>query len=51
MRLFEQALKETNASVTPEMKKEHERMRQQFKQENPRGSRQLGFAVPQSSDG
>ena len=50
MRFFEQVLKETRASVTPDMEKEYERMVEQLKQENPRGSRQIGFALPQNSE-
>jgi transitional endoplasmic reticulum ATPase len=42
MRLFEQALKETRASVTEEMEKEYEQMAEQLRRENPRG-RTIGF--------
>ncbi len=51
MRLFEQALKETRASVTPEMEREYERMAEQLKQENPRGGRRIGFSVNPDEDG
>ncbi len=42
MRLFESALKETRASVTPEMEREYEELQEQLKRESPRG-RQIGF--------
>jgi transitional endoplasmic reticulum ATPase len=42
MRLFEQALKDTRASVTPEMEKEYEQMAESLRRENPRG-RTIGF--------
>ncbi|MFW6084455.1 MAG: CDC48 family AAA ATPase, partial [Gemmatimonadota bacterium] len=43
MRLFERALKETRASVTPDMEKEYEQMLEELKRESPRG--RIGFAV------
>ena len=46
MRLFEAALKETRASVTPEMEKEYEEIQEQLKRESPRG-RRIGFALPE----
>ena len=42
MRLFDAALKDTRASVTPEMEKEYEEMAESLKRENPRG-RTIGF--------
>ncbi|HEX8275874.1 MAG TPA: CDC48 family AAA ATPase [Longimicrobiaceae bacterium] len=42
MRLFEAALKETRASVTPEMEREYEELQEQLKRESPRGKR-IGF--------
>jgi transitional endoplasmic reticulum ATPase len=42
MRLFDQALKDTRASVTPEMEKEYEQMAESLRRENPRG-RAIGF--------
>ncbi|MEW5929194.1 MAG: CDC48 family AAA ATPase [Gemmatimonadota bacterium] len=42
MRLFETALKETRASVTPEMEREYEELLEQLKRESPRGKR-IGF--------
>ena len=42
---FERALEDTRPSVTPEVEKEYERMRKQLKQEDPRGSRSIGFQI------
>ncbi|HEX6926432.1 MAG TPA: CDC48 family AAA ATPase [Longimicrobiaceae bacterium] len=42
MRLFEAALKDTRASVTPEMEKEYEELADSLKREYPRG-RTIGF--------
>jgi transitional endoplasmic reticulum ATPase len=42
MSCFEQALKETRASVTPEMEREYEEIADQLKRESPRG-RSIGF--------
>ena len=42
---FERALDDTRPSVSPEVEREYERMRQQLKQEDPRGSR-IGFQLP-----
>lgn len=42
---FERALKETRASVTPEVEREYRRIADQLKQENPRAERALGFAM------
>ena len=42
MPYFEQALRETRPSVTPEMEEEYRRMVEELKQENPR-SRRIGF--------
>src|SRR5690606_1311132 len=44
MRFFEDALKETRASVTPEMDREYRDLIRTLKQESPRGGR-IGFAV------
>ncbi len=43
MALFNRALNETRASVTPEMEREYEEMAEQLKQESPRGRRTIGF--------
>ncbi|HEV2146231.1 MAG TPA: CDC48 family AAA ATPase [Longimicrobiaceae bacterium] len=43
MRFFEAALKETRASVTPEMEEEYEELLDQLKRESPRG--RIGFTV------
>ncbi len=45
MRLFEKALEDTRASVTPEMEAEYERMKERLKQERPGRRRQIGFTV------
>ena len=42
MELFEAALQETRASVTPEMEREYEEMADSLRRENPRG-RTIGF--------
>jgi transitional endoplasmic reticulum ATPase len=42
MRFFEEALKETRASVTPEMEREYEDIADSLKRESPRG-RAIGF--------
>ena len=42
---FDRALEDTRASVTPEVEKEYERMRKQLKQEDPRGTRPIGFQI------
>ena len=42
---FEAALEDTRPSVTAEVEKEYERMRKQLKQEDPRGSRPIGFQI------
>ncbi len=44
MRFFEEALKETRASVTEEMEKEYQELARTLKSESPRGKR-IGFAV------
>jgi transitional endoplasmic reticulum ATPase len=44
MRYFEEALKETRASVTPELEREYRDLARSLKQESPRGSR-IGFEV------
>ena len=44
MERFEQALKETRASVTPEMEREYRKLAEKLKQESPRGDR-IGFAL------
>ncbi|HEX9105764.1 MAG TPA: CDC48 family AAA ATPase [Longimicrobiales bacterium] len=45
MRFFEQALKETRASVTSEMEKEYEELADELKRQHPRSGR-IGFALP-----
>ena len=42
MHFFEEALKETRASVTPEMEREYEQLAESLKRESPRG-RAIGF--------
>jgi transitional endoplasmic reticulum ATPase len=42
MQFFERALKDTRASVTPEMEKEYEDMAESLRRENPRG-KTIGF--------
>ncbi|MGH7483448.1 MAG: CDC48 family AAA ATPase [Longimicrobiales bacterium] len=44
-RFFEQALKETRASVTKDMEREYREMAETLKQENPRGPGRIGFAI------
>jgi transitional endoplasmic reticulum ATPase len=46
MRLFEQALHETRASVTPEMEEEYQELYKTLKSESPRGPKRIGFSVP-----
>jgi transitional endoplasmic reticulum ATPase len=41
---FEEALKESRPSVTPEMEKQYRQLAEKLKQENPRGER-IGFAI------
>ncbi|HVS04288.1 MAG TPA: CDC48 family AAA ATPase [Thermoanaerobaculia bacterium] len=48
MLYFESALKETRASVTPEMEKEYQQLAESLKQESPRG-RRIGFEPPASA--
>jgi transitional endoplasmic reticulum ATPase len=45
MNYFEAALKETRASVTPEMDREYRELVKTLKQESPLGSRRIGFQV------
>ncbi|HSL70762.1 MAG TPA: CDC48 family AAA ATPase, partial [Longimicrobiales bacterium] len=45
MRMFEEALKDTRASVTPEMEQEYEELYKTLKSESPRGPKRIGFAV------
>ncbi|MGH9339470.1 MAG: CDC48 family AAA ATPase [Acidobacteriota bacterium] len=47
MRLFETALKETRASVTPDMEREYEQLAETLKHESPHGTRRIGF-TPES---
>jgi transitional endoplasmic reticulum ATPase len=49
MRFFEAALKETRASVTPDMEKEYEELQDQLKRESPRG--RIGFTVGMEQGG
>ncbi len=50
MRLFDDALTETRASVTPEMEKEYQRLADTLKREHPRG-RRIGFSVSTEESG
>jgi transitional endoplasmic reticulum ATPase len=45
MRFFEDALKETRASVTPEMDREYRELVRTLKQESPHGAKRIGFAI------
>jgi transitional endoplasmic reticulum ATPase len=45
MRFFEAALRETRASVTPEMEREYEEIQESLKREAARGTRRIGFAI------
>jgi len=45
MRFFEQALRETRPSVTPEMEREYEELAESLKRESPRGRRRIGFDI------
>ncbi len=45
MRLFEQALADTRASVTPEVEREYERMARELRQTDPTGRQRIGFAL------
>ena len=45
MRMFEQALEDSRASVTPEIEREYQRLAEKLKQESP-GVRRIGFALP-----
>jgi transitional endoplasmic reticulum ATPase len=47
MRFFDAALKETRASVTPEMEEEYRRLADTLKHEYPRGPRRIGFRAGQ----
>lgn len=45
MSYFDQALKDTRASVTPEMEEEYRQLVDHLKRERPLGERRLGFAI------
>jgi transitional endoplasmic reticulum ATPase len=45
MRLFEEALHSTRASVTPEMEEEYQELYKTLKSESPRGPKRIGFNV------
>jgi transitional endoplasmic reticulum ATPase len=45
MNYFEDALKQTRASVTPEMDREYRELVRTLKQESPQGDRRIGFTV------
>ncbi|MBV9774042.1 MAG: CDC48 family AAA ATPase, partial [Gemmatimonadetes bacterium] len=45
MRFFEAGLKESRASVTPEMEREYEEIAETLKRESPRGPRRIGFTL------
>ncbi|CAN5716732.1 CDC48 family AAA ATPase [soil metagenome] len=47
MRFFEEALKETRASVTKEMDREYRELVKTLKQESPMGAGRIGFAIEQ----
>jgi transitional endoplasmic reticulum ATPase len=46
MHFFETALKDTRASVTPEVEREYVELANSLKRESPRGSRRIGFTSP-----
>ena len=46
---FERALDDTRPSVTAEVEREYEKMRAQLKQEDPRGTRRIGFQLGDGS--
>ena len=46
MKFFDEALKQTRASVTPEMEEEYEKLADELKREHPRSTR-IGFAIPE----
>ena len=48
---FARALEDTRPSVTVEVEKEYERMRKQLKQEDPRGTRPIGFQIASDGEG
>jgi transitional endoplasmic reticulum ATPase len=50
MRFFEEALKETRASVTPEMDREYRELVKTLKQQSPNAGR-IGFAIEQTGAG
>jgi transitional endoplasmic reticulum ATPase len=43
MRIFEDSLQQTRASVTDDMEREYEEMAERLKQESPRGEEKIGF--------
>jgi transitional endoplasmic reticulum ATPase len=45
MDFFKESLKQTRASVTPEMEREYEKLLDELKRESPRSGR-IGFAIP-----
>jgi transitional endoplasmic reticulum ATPase len=48
MSYFEEALKETRASVTPEMDREYRELVRTLKQQSPHGGKRIGFAIEQA---
>jgi transitional endoplasmic reticulum ATPase len=48
MKYFEDALKETRASVTPEMDREYRELVRTLKQQSPHGGKRIGFAIEQA---
>ena len=48
--LFEEALKETRASVTAEMDERYRKLADELKRENPRDRKRIGFAVTEGSE-
>jgi transitional endoplasmic reticulum ATPase len=49
MRFFEAAIKETRASVTPEMERDYRQLAETLKSESPRGPKRIGFTPPPES--
>lgn len=50
MRIFEETLEHTRASVTPEMEKEYDEMAERLKQEGPESRDQIGFTPHHDED-
>jgi transitional endoplasmic reticulum ATPase len=51
MKYFEDALKATRASVTPEMDREYRELVRTLKQQSPHGDKRIGFAIEPAEQG